>query len=566
VFSVDTRGYSSLWSNDISGSGGLAKTGAGVLVMTGNNSYTGATVISGGKLVVNGSIADSALLTIGQEAALGGSGMVGNTLVYGLVQPGNSVGTLTVAGNYTQQAGSLLELELSPQGVTDKLVVTGDVDIQGGGLRVLGLRAAHLGRQYSFLESGGALSGAFDETNLDGLFIDLAASRGASAFSLSVERNATSFASFARTGNQRAMANAVESQGLSGKAYDEIVGIQDATVVPALYESLTGEIYASTQSALFDTGDLLRHTVLHRTRQALRDPMHSGRGAAAFSQAGVSNDRGMWGQVFGNWGRLGGGTQARALDRSLGGLALGGDFSLGEREGRQARAGLGFSYTNSTLRDDARLDRVRADGYHAMAYAGMQHGPWSFRGGLTQSWYQLDTRRTIDWTAHASSSSKRDAQVLQVFVEAARSIDLGGATLEPYAGLAQMWLRQSAFAEDNAVFGLQDAGRRDAVGFSTLGLRLGTDVATDKSGRLQLEVGLGWRHAFGDVTPTRQLRFTTGDAFKVVGAPLARNALLADVGLGWSVGRHTRVALNYAGQLAGHTRDHSAQASVRWAF
>ncbi|HTJ98537.1 MAG TPA: hypothetical protein VL522_02885 [Bordetella sp.] len=43
TFDVDTKGYDSCWRNDIGGTGGLTKRGAGLLLMTGNNTYTGPT-------------------------------------------------------------------------------------------------------------------------------------------------------------------------------------------------------------------------------------------------------------------------------------------------------------------------------------------------------------------------------------------------------------------------------------------------------------------------------------------------------------------------------------------
>lgn len=46
-----TAGYASTFSNDISGSAGLIKLGAGSLALTGNNSYTGNTYLNGGTLI-----------------------------------------------------------------------------------------------------------------------------------------------------------------------------------------------------------------------------------------------------------------------------------------------------------------------------------------------------------------------------------------------------------------------------------------------------------------------------------------------------------------------------------
>ena len=56
---------STTFSGTISGTGGLTKIGAGTLVLTGNNPYSGATAVNGGRLTVNGAIPNSTLTVDG---------------------------------------------------------------------------------------------------------------------------------------------------------------------------------------------------------------------------------------------------------------------------------------------------------------------------------------------------------------------------------------------------------------------------------------------------------------------------------------------------------------------
>jgi autotransporter-associated beta strand protein len=132
-------------SGVISGSGGIEKTGAGRLVLTGTNTYEGATDISEGKLVVNGDISSSSKVTVEDGGTLGGSGTVGVLEIAsgGTLAVGNSPGTL-IAGNTTWAGGASLAWEVddstgnqAPGGTTvfgqgtswDFLDVTGTLNI-----------------------------------------------------------------------------------------------------------------------------------------------------------------------------------------------------------------------------------------------------------------------------------------------------------------------------------------------------------------------------------------------------------------------------------------------------
>ena len=112
----------------ISGQGSITKNGAGTYILRATNNYTGLTTIDNGTLIVNGSIKTSTT-TVGSSATLRGTGALGPLTVNGTVKPGNSIGTLQVNGNYTQNANSTYLVEIEPTGGSSKLDISGSAII-----------------------------------------------------------------------------------------------------------------------------------------------------------------------------------------------------------------------------------------------------------------------------------------------------------------------------------------------------------------------------------------------------------------------------------------------------
>lgn len=175
----------------LTGSGGLIKSGDGILRLDGTGDYAGGTTVNAGILSVNGDYsATTGTITVADGGTLKGIGILGGDLTLGadgIIAPGNSIGTQTIAGNYTGNGGTLeIEAELGDDvSPADKLVITGNT---AGTTNVkvinLGGTGARTVEGIKIVDVGGTSAGTF---NLQGDYVfegDQAVVAGAYAYRL----------------------------------------------------------------------------------------------------------------------------------------------------------------------------------------------------------------------------------------------------------------------------------------------------------------------------------------------------------------------------------------------
>lgn len=130
---IFNQSASGTFDHSITGSAGtLLKQGSALLNLSGSSVSQDSISVEAGALAVNEAVTLVSGMTVHPSAFLLGTGTIslGAPLInQGTVQPGNSIGTLHIAGDYVQATGSTLEIEVNPT-QHDQLLITGSMTIQ----------------------------------------------------------------------------------------------------------------------------------------------------------------------------------------------------------------------------------------------------------------------------------------------------------------------------------------------------------------------------------------------------------------------------------------------------
>ncbi|WP_405051273.1 autotransporter outer membrane beta-barrel domain-containing protein [Serratia nevei] len=553
-----------IYSNNISGHGGLTKEGAGTLELTGTNTYAGPTLVNQGRLAVNGSITSA--VSVQNGGTVGGSGTVGSLTARqgGTVAPGNSIGTLNVAGNVSFEPGSRYAVEVGPNGQSDRIQSGGSATIGGGEVEVRLENSPNLltqsevrsllGQQYTILSAQQGVSGQFDAVAPNYLFLGTGLSYQPTGVTLSVGRNGTSFASVAQTPNERAVAAAADALAAGNPVYESLLGSGTAGEARQAFRQLSGQIHADIASALVNDSRYLREALNGRLRQAE---------GLASSSAIKADEDGAWAQLLGAWDHASGDANATGYQASTYGVLVG----LDSAAAADWRLGVATGYTRTSLHGGYG-SKADSDNYHLAAYGDKQFGALALRGGAGYTWHRIDTKRSVNYGMQSDrDTAKYSARTEQLFAEAGYSVQGEWLNLEPFVNLAYVNFENNGIGESGGAAALRGDKQHTDATVSTLGLRADTEWQVTPGTTVALRSELGWQHQYGGLERGTGLRFNGGNApFVVDSVPVSRDGMVLKAGAEVAVNENATLSLGYGGLLSQHHQDNSVNAGFTWRF
>ncbi|MBL6617192.1 MAG: autotransporter domain-containing protein [Reyranella sp.] len=592
--------------------GGSLTLAGGSLTLAGTNTYTGGTSVSGGTLTLSGSmvgplsilpggtfalapggsyanpggtVANSGTLVVNGTLSsnvlngglLTGAGtIVGNVLNGGIVAPGNSIGTLSIAGNYIHGSPASYMVEANASGQSDLINVGGTANLQGGPVFV----SAQPGTTYAprttyrIVSAAGGLSGTFSSVNE--LYPFLLSSLSYDANNAYLTLQIGGFAAAAVNPIQYAVGTVLDANVNNATGdFAQVLSAMATNVVTdqaaqSVLQQLSGNNYAGLSSSMVQGAQLFMNNFAGQTggsasfggsRVALAEACDVACDPNALPQWGA------WGGGIGGFGTIGANAPVGGVTYNAGGFAAGIDrvitsstrlgVTAGYTSGTQWVSGFAGQSKSDTfnvgLYGNYAQDKVYADALVGYAYSGNQMWrPISIPG--LQPRTALGQTGANQWYGQLESGYRFDIGT------AANAFVTPFARLQAYTGT------QNAFTETGAQsLSLTVAQQTTNSLRSVLGAQLGGAMDLGWREKLAMQFRLGWSHEYADVgrPVTATLAGAPAMPFTTFGVSPQRDGIVLGLSANTAIADATSIYLRYEGNIAGQDSAQAITAGVR---
>lgn len=546
----DTKGYFAEFSNDISqlqwsdayhhasflaGADatalrgkdvGLRKTGAGLLVLSGVNSYSGATVVDGGGLAISkradgtGGVLQNSDVLVRQGGVLLGDGEIQKKVVnYGTVAPGYRGLTLTV-NDYTQTGQGTLQIGFNSS--NQYSVLRANSATLDGALRFSpspGFYAENYSISMNSVQATGS-TGAFNSVGVSSssptLNFSVASSNGLGAASLGQQRASNAYSRYADSTTTSRVGRALYQ--IAGQATGDMQSLfqaldwSDASgsgIAPAM-EQLSPNSYDAVARAGLEAQRQLNLLMVRRFLGASGQQGVSGTGVSSGDDAAGWQ---AWVLPFGSYSNMNANGGSAGFTASGAGSALGVD--------RLWESGLtaGFDVALAGRRTDihsageARAETLAASvGGHALFKPRWWDGTYVM-GMARVGFEDVQMQRAVNFNGYARNhSSSWTGLTADTLAGGGKDWNWttawGGVEAGPLTWLEYSLSSRPGFTEDGSG---ASALKLDAATYNNLSSVLGTHAnlarTLDNGTTLAWDTLVGWRHDWLDGTFSSSARF-----------------------------------------------------------
>lgn len=506
------------FSGTVTGPGKIVKNSASTLNFTGDGDlFTGLTQVVKGTFALNSNLGGT--LTVNGTGILHGTGnALGDVFVNkgATISPGNSIGTLHINGNYTQNAGSTYLVELKDNLESDLIDIDGIATINGGTVDAIstdGTLTPFL--FYNILHADGGVTGTYTP----GTFL----SNPLFAIHLVYDPNdiflllATNFAIFGETRNQKNVA--LQFDSIINPSPEELFVINNLLTLdpPQLRNALDqmgGEQYTSliqinhqaTQRFLRRIYDPLRDILAFRT---CYDPCAFNLDTWFAAEAGhstLTHDRNAHGYQVNDFN-----------------FTLGAQYRLNEQWTFGAAVAYNQDWIHYSLGGHGHLYNTQGALYAAYAKSNY----YIFSDVVFGETY-CSLRRHIDF-ADLDETATGKPRIWQTtsYTEIGKNFNVSCFSLQPFIGLEAGFYHRSGFHERHAAaLSLHVKTRNIWIVTSRLGLHAQTALNCG----IEIGTDIAWQHNYNfdrDRITTRFAPF--GERFEIIGVGIDNDSIDASL-------------------------------------
>jgi outer membrane autotransporter protein len=578
----------------------------GTTILTANSTYTGPTNVmgrnrvegvngTGGTLVVNGSIANSAV-TVSSGGMLAGTGTVGPTTIastggtFAPGAPGNSPGTMTVAGNLAFQSGALYLVQVNPSTASSTNVTAGGSATLAGTVQAAFAPGSYVTHTYTIVSASGGRVGTFDSLSTTGLPAGFQVALSYSDTSAFLNLTAALEAP-GETADERSVAHALDTAFNTGHALPpNLVPIFNLTGgdLDRALDEVDGEVATGAQQVAFQ--------LMNQFLGVMLDPFVDGRagvgggGAIGFApeRAELPDDIALayakilkeppkpqsfeqpwsvWGAGYGGSNRTTGDTLVvGSHDRSA--ATAGGAAGLDYRLAPGTVVGFALAGGGTSWGLAQGLGTGKSDAFQAGVYGTARLGAAYLAAALAYTDHWMSTDRFAFAGDHLAASF--NAQSFGGRLESGYRFATIYGGLTPYAAIQWQAFHTPGYSENDL------NGGGDALAFNA---RNATDTRSELGGRfdrllllnpaaaLTLRARVAWAHdAVSDPTLTTEFQTLPGSNFIVSGATPAKNSALTSAGVELRLANGVTALAKFDGEFASHSSTYAGTGTVRYTW